>query len=191
MKTPPPKLRARLLASSPELLRREGIPRFEEVAELVGVSRATLYYYFAGQDDLRAFLLTAHVEEGAAAMAAADPGIGPVPDRLRAVLTAAVTYLGERPGVCSGLLSATSSGGELGEVLAINDAHIAAPIRHLVVAGVTEGNFEVPDAADTTNAILGAALMAVLGRAGQGRDPAEADFRQAVVDQLIRGLSPP
>lgn len=190
MKTPPADLTARLLACSPELLGPEGVPRFEEVAALVAVSRATLYYYFSGQEDLLAFLLAAHVEEGAAAMAAADPEAGAVPARLRAVLTAVVAYLGERPGVCSGLLSAMSSGGHFREVLAINDAHIASPIRDLVAAGVADGDFEVRDVADATNAILGAALMAVLGRVAEQRDPAAGDFRDAVVDQIVRGLSP-
>lgn len=190
MKTPPADLTARLLASGPELLRPEGVPRFEKVAELVEVSRATLYYYFSGQDDLLAFLLAAHVEEGAEAVAVADPENGPMPERLRAVMTAVVTFLGERPAVCSGLLSAASSGGQLREVLAINDAHIVRPIRDLVAAGAAHGDFDVPDAADATNAILGAALMAVLGRAAEDRDPAAADFRDAVVDQILRGLSP-
>lgn len=190
MKTPSPDLTARLLAAAPELLRPEGVPRFEDVAELVGVSRATLYYYFAGQDDLLAFLLAAHVEEGASALAAADPGSGPVPERLRAVMTAVLTFLGERPAVCSGLLSAASSGGQLDRVLAANDAHIAGPIRDLVEAGVSDGDFDVPDAADATNAILGAALMSVLGRAADDRGPADAGFRAAAVDQIVRGLSP-
>lgn len=189
MKTPPADLTARLLASSPALLRPDGVPRFEEVAELVEVSRATLYYYFSGQEDLLGFLLAAHVEQGATAIAAADPGVGPVPERLRAVMTAIAGFLGERPAVCSGLLSAASSGGELREVLAINDAHIAGPIRDLVALGVTHGDFDVADTADATNAILGAALVAVLGRAAEGRDPAATDFRDAVVDQIVRGLS--
>lgn len=157
----------------------------------MGVSRATLYYYFSGQDDLLAFLLITHVKEGSAVMAAADPGTGAIPERLRAVLAAVMTYLGERPGVCSGLLSAASSGTQMREVLEVNDAHIARPIRDLVAGGAANGDFRVPDARDTTNAILGAALMAVLGRAAQERNPTSADFRDAVVDQVIRGLSPP
>jgi AcrR family transcriptional regulator len=191
MKRPPPDLTSSLLASTPVLLRPEGVPRFEEVAELVGVSRATLYYYFSGQDDLLSFLLIAHVEEGAAVMAVADSGSGPVPDRLRAVISAVATFLGERPWVCSGLLSAASSGPQMRQVLEINDAQIAEPIRKLVTAGAGNADFHVHDAADTTNAILGAVLMAVLGRAARGGDPASADFRDAVVDQILRGLSPP
>lgn len=191
MKTPPPDLAARLLARAPELLRPDGVPRFEDVAELVEASRATLYYYFSGQDDLLAFLLAAHVEEGAAAIAAADPGSGPAAERLRSVMTAVVTYLGERPAVCRGLLSAVSSDNELRRVLAVNDAHIARPIRDLLVTGAAHGDLDVPDAADATNAILGAALLAVIGRSADGRDPQDPAFRAAIVDQALRGLSPP
>lgn len=191
MKTPSADLTARLLARAPELLRPEGVPRFEEVADLVEVSRATLYYYFSGQDDLLAFLLTAHVEDGAAAMAAADPGSGPAAERLRAVMTAVAEFLGQHPAVCSGLLSAASSGGQLREVLVAHDAHIARPVRDLLSAGAADGSLHVTDVRDASNTLLGAVLMAVIGRAAEERDPADADFRDAVVDQVMRGLSPP
>lgn len=190
MKTPPPDLAARLLAASPQLLRPEGPPRFEEIAALVGVSRGTLYYYLAGQAELLSFLLITHVEEGAAAMADADPGTGAVPDRLRSVLTAAVTYLGRRPGVCAGLLTAATSGGGMRDVLALNDELIAGPIRELLAAGVAAGELAVPDVAGATDAILGGALMGVLGRSAAGAETTDPDFRRHLVGQLVRGVEP-
>lgn len=191
MKTPPDDLADRLLAVSPELLGPDGPPRFEDVAQMVGVSRAALYYYFSGRDDLLAFVLMAHVEEGAAAMAQADPGGDDVGERLRAVLAAAVAYLGGRPGVCAGVLSASASGGTLGDVLALNDARIAAPIRQLLQAGVASGEFEALDPADAANAVLGAALVGVLGRAASGRDATASDFQGGLVGQILRGVTRP
>lgn len=189
MKSPPDDLAARLLSVSTQLLRPDGPPRFEEVAEMVGVSRAALYYYFSGRDDLLAFVLMAHVEEGAAAMAAADPGGHVVRERLRAVVAAAVAHLGDRPGVCAGLLAAGSSTGTLGDVLELNDARIAGPIRDLIRDGVASGEFDAPNPGDAGNAILGAALMAVLGRAGSGQDPTAEDFQRGLVEQIVRGVT--
>ena len=34
--------------------------RMEDIASAIGIPRATLYYYFAGKDDVLAFLLAAH-----------------------------------------------------------------------------------------------------------------------------------
>lgn len=189
MKNPPDDLAARLLSVSTELLGPDGPPRFEEVAEMVGVSRAALYYYFSGRDDLMAFVLMAHVEEGAVAIAAADPGGHAVGERLRAVVAGAVAHLGNRPGVCAGLLAASSSTGTLRDVLELNDARIAHPIRELIREGMASGELDVQDARDAGNAILGAALMAVLGRASSGQDPTAEDFQRGLVEQITRGVT--
>lgn len=186
--TPPPDLAARLVAASPELLRPEGPPRFEDIAALVGVSRGTLYYYLAGQDELLSFLLIAHVEEGAATMAAADPGAGTARARLRSVLSAAVDYLGGRPGVCAGLLRAAASGGGMRDVLWLNDELIALPVRDLISAGVTAGDLMAVDVTGAADAILGGALLGVLARSARGDDPADVDFHRRLVDQLVGGL---
>ncbi|HSK22971.1 MAG TPA: TetR/AcrR family transcriptional regulator [Egicoccus sp.] len=189
MKTPPPDLATRLLAASGELLSPGGMPPFGDLAERLDVSRATLYYYFAGQDDLLGFLLRAHVDAGAAVMAAADPGAGPVAERLRAVLGAAIGYLGEHPGMCTGLLAAAGAGPGMDEVLALNDARIAGTVRELLAAGAATGEFDVADRRDSANAMLGAVVMAVVARAAEGRDTMAPEFRSGLVDQLVRGLA--
>ncbi|WP_370324090.1 TetR/AcrR family transcriptional regulator [Euzebya sp.] len=189
MKTPPPDLADRLLAVSDDVLAVDADLRLEDVARMVGASRATLYYYFAGRDDLLAFLLSAHVREGAAAMAAADDGQGPPADRLRAVVVAMAGYLGGRPGTCAALLAAAGARGALAPVLELNDARIAGPLRELLTEGRATGAFDVAAPADAANAILGAVLMAVLGRAAAGRDPADPDFTTALADQILRGVS--
>ena len=191
MKSPPEDLAADLLAHSDLVLRSDPIARFDDVATAVGRSRAALYYYFAGRDDLMAFVLQAHVDAGATAMATADPGTGTAAIRLRAMLAAALEYLSTRPQVCAGLLSAAGASGSLAGVLALNDRHIAAPMRALLAQGNRDGSMSValPDAAADT--ILGALLLAVIGRWSRGGDPSDGQFRAAVLDQVIAGLRPP
>ncbi|MCF6524803.1 TetR/AcrR family transcriptional regulator [Streptomyces sp. JJ36] len=196
MRTPPPDLTDRLLNASAELLRTEDPPQLTEAARLVGVARATLYYYFAGREDLLAFILAAHVREGGQLMAAADDEALPAPDRLRAVLTAMCSYLGTRPFVCTGLLTAAGAGGRMHEVLAANDAVIGAHLRRILQEGLNAGtlgdtpqpSLDATDIADAANAAMGAILLAVLGRAAATLNTTEPDFATKAAARVVDGL---
>jgi hypothetical protein len=76
----------------------------------------------------------------------------------------------------------------MGEVLRANDTWIAAPLRDLLLEGRASGAFAVHDVGDAANAVLGAILLAVLGRAMAGADPTDRRFRQQLTEQIIRGL---
>lgn len=185
MRTPPADLVHDLSALAERVLTDPAL-RLEDVAALVGTSRARLYYYFAGLDDLRAFLVRRHLDEGAAVLADADDeGRSPV-ERLRVVVEAAAAYLAERPGVCAGLLSGTA--GSVQEVLRETDAAIAAPLRRLVAAGVRSGDLAAPDIATAADGVLGAVLLAVLGRWSRGGATSTAAFSEAVARQVVEGL---
>ncbi len=158
---------------------------------MVGASRATLYYYFSGREDLLAFLLAAHVDQGAEQMAAAVAPAAPAHVRLRSVVKAIVGYLGAHPGMCAGLLSALGAAGRMNTALEANDARIARPLRDLLIEGRDRGAFTFESPADAANAILGSALMAVLGRAAARQDPTDPTFVEALTDQIVRGVSVP
>lgn len=193
---PPPDLADRLLNASAELLRPDDPPQLADVARLVGVARATLYYYFGGREDLLAFILAAHVREGGQIMAAADDETQPAPERLRAVLGAMCGYLGARPFVCTGLLAAAGAGGRMHEVLAANDAVIGAHLRRILHEGMDAGtlggaaqhNVDASDIADAANSAMGAVLLAVLGRAAATRDTTEPAFTAKVSARIVDGL---
>ena len=187
MKTPPPALAERLVAASEQVLHPNRDMRLEEVAALVGSKRATLYYYFSGRDDLIAFLLEEHLAAAAAAIAEAASD-GPPEARLRAGLGALIGFLGQRPGVCAGLLAFAGATGRMHAVMAAKDTLIAAPIRDMLDAGVSAGVFATGDTMDATNAALGAVMIATMGRWQRGiaADPA---FQQDLTEQLVRGVS--
>jgi len=113
MKTPPADLAERLLDASEQVLYGDPPPRLEDVAQLVGASRATLYYYFSGRDDLLTFLLTAHARRGAETVRIAIGPDDPPDLRLRAMMAAMVKYLGHHPGMCAGLLTALGATGRM------------------------------------------------------------------------------
>ncbi len=188
MKNPPPDLARRLLGVGEQVLHTDPPPRLEDVARLVGASRATLYYYFSGRDDLLSYLLAAHTRQGAAAVRAAVREEDPPQVRLRAMVAALADYLGHHPGTCAGLLGALGGSGRMSEVLEANDARIAAPLRGLLGEGRAAGAFAVESTADAANAVLGALLLAVLGRSMAGGDPTEPRFRERLVEQVVGGV---
>lgn len=185
MKTPPDDLAARLLARTDWLL-ADAMPRFDDVARAVGVSRASLYYYFSGQDDLTAFLLAAHAEDAAAHVAGmVDPEAAP-PERLRQMVRAMVGFLGAHPAVCSGLLRAADRG--MGEVLAVNDAAVGQPLRAVLRACQRDGAARFEDVQLAADAAVGAMLFAVLGRHARGEDAADERFLDELADGVASGL---
>lgn len=189
MKNPPPDLAGRLLDVGEQVLRADPPLRLEDVARLVGASRASMYYYFSGRDDLLAFLLSEHTRRGAGAVAAAVTEADPPDVRLSATVDAMVGYLGAHPGLCAGLLGALGNAGRMGEVLKLHEEWITGPLRDLLADGRRTGAFSVAcDTADAANAVVGALLMAVLGRSLSGADPADGDFRRHLTTQITRGV---
>jgi AcrR family transcriptional regulator len=171
------------------VLRPDRETRLEDVAAMIGSSRATLYYYFGGRDDLVAYLLEEHMSATAAAIAAAGETQQPAPARLRLVVTVLVDFLGDRPGVCAGLLSFAGTAGRMEALMASKDAVIAAPLQQVLADGARSGEFPIGDPPDAANAMLGAMMIATLARwhSGEGATP---PFRRALVDQIVRGVLP-
>ncbi|GAB3999424.1 hypothetical protein GCM10029992_28160 [Glycomyces albus] len=188
MKRPPEDLARRLLDASEQVLLATPPPRLEDIANEIGASRATLYYYFAGRDDLLTFLLTAHAQDGARAVRESIDSDAPPEQRLRETVGALADYLGHHPGVCVGLLGALGAAGRMSEVLKVNDEWIAGPLRDLLAECATAGAVAVDDPADTANAVLGALLHAVLGRAMAETDPTDPAFLERLSDQVLHGV---
>jgi TetR/AcrR family transcriptional regulator len=99
-----------------------------------------------------------------------------------------VTYLAHRPGICAGLLGALGATGRMTEVLHANDTWIAGPLRELLTEARTAGVATVPNVTDAANAVLGALLLAVLGRSTAGADPTDPQFRHHLTDQVLHGI---
>jgi AcrR family transcriptional regulator len=189
MKTPPDHLAARLYDASAQILRLDSEVKLDDVANTIGVPRATLYYYFSGRDDLTEYLLTRHLEAGSEVFAPVLSSESTAGDKLRELLLAMTGFLAESPGVCGGLLSAMGSGIGMQEVMSANERAIAAPLRNLLIEGRESGEFNFDDPADTANILLGAMLIAVLGRAVEGRSLSDTEFYRSVADQLVRTVT--
>ncbi len=182
VKQPPADLAARLWAVSDQVLALGNDISVDGVAELTGVPRATLYYYFSGKDDVMAFLLSQNVEHASPAVADAAAGAGSPADRLEAVVRAMLHKMAEHPALCTRLLCwMASSGGEQQVIEA--QGSLLAPMRALVAEGQAAGDFAEIDPIDATTALMGAVAMVAM------RHTVNGDFDpDRVADTLIPRL---
>ena len=104
MKQPPVDLAERLWQVSDKILDLGNEVRIEELAELSGVPRATIYYYFSGRDDVMSFLLTQKVERASFIVAEAAAGPGTPSERLQKVLRAMLQQMADHPSLCTRLM---------------------------------------------------------------------------------------
>ena len=182
MKQPPADLAERLWEVSDRFLALGSDLKVDELAELTGVPRATIYYYFSGKDDVMAFLLAQKVERASVIVAEAAAGPGTPSDRLQRVFRAMLQQMADHPALCTRLMCwmTTPTAGHL-----VIDAQrsLMAPLRALFLEGKATGEFGEIDPVDATTAVMGALSMVAMHHTLNGDfDP------QVVADTLIPWL---
>lgn len=187
MRTPPADLADKLYAASDELLGEGPEVGVAEVAKRVDIPRATLYYYFSGPDELRAFLMREKMERTGARAWAAARGEGSVSDRLTALLAAQATSFSESPGLCMGLFEAFARRGELGDVILDAGRHGMAPLRELLVEGRATGELKVSDIDRMAVALSGALMMTCIVDLQRGELDLDG-LASDVIEPLVEGL---
>lgn len=162
----------------------------KDVSELIGVPRATLYYYFAGKEDILAFLLQSLLDDIARrvadALASGDAAI----HRLRAVLATQLEVLGANPDAAQLLVANLGRVGRLSDIASAVDAAFHEPVRDLLAAGAADGSLRPVNVERTASAIFGAVALVglheILFRGAL--DPSEV--LEDVEELLLRGLAP-
>jgi AcrR family transcriptional regulator len=179
VKQPPADLAERLWEVSDRFLALEGDGNIDGLAELSGVPRATIYYYFSGKDDVMAFLLAQKVQRASVVVADAAAGSGSAADRLGRVLRSMLHQMAEHPALCTRLLCWITT--PTAEQLVIEaQSALLAPMRALVSEGQSSGELADVDPIDATTAIMGAVAMVAMRHTVNGQfDP------DAVADALI------
>jgi len=189
MKVPPPDLAERLWAVSDEVLKPGAEMRIDDLAALAGIPRATLYYYFAGKDDLFAFLLAQKLQRGTAAIAKAAASRGSALDRLGAVLRAMLSTMSDHPELCTRLLSYMIDAGTSGQLMQEIERTLMEPVRELLVEGRDAGTLNVADPNNTTFALMGAVSVVAMVHTARGDfDPNK--IAKWLVPQIVDGLRP-
>ena len=181
------------LTPAAELFAERGLDqtKIEDVAEATGIPKATLYYYFAGKEDILAFLLRDALVAMADAVAIAADGGGAARDRLTGVLTAQLQVMADQPAVCRALIADLGRAGRLPDITqAIVDAFYG-PIERLLREGAEDGSLRgVPDPLAAAVAIFGAVTIGGLSHLVLvGGLPVEQVVGQ-LTDLLLAGLDP-
>jgi TetR/AcrR family transcriptional regulator len=109
MREVPSQIAVRLSAAA-ELFAERGLneTKIEDIAAATGIAKATLYYYFAGKEDILSFLLEDVLREVTEDVATVVHSDGTCAQRLGAVISAQLRVMAHRPAVCRALI------GELG-----------------------------------------------------------------------------
>jgi TetR/AcrR family transcriptional regulator len=182
MKQLPDALAQRLLDHASDLLIGESELTINRAAEVTGIPRATLYYYFSGIDHLLSFFvdhITQYVHD---ATSKASQGSGSAPERLHSAVTA-----GMQIGRDEALLSAALVKGLSVSSLVVNLRnlydHGYAPVRDILLEGLESGEFEFEDVDAVLQIIFGATVTyAMMQLDANGNVPVEG------VDTLTRAI---
>lgn len=189
MREVPPDLAAKLVASAPHLTGGDEV-RMDDIARASGIPRATLYYYFAGKDDILAFLLDAHLADLAARIAHAVAATDDARSRLAEVLGIILELPVITPEASQLLLLNLSRIAKLPDIAAAFDQACIAPIRQVLEDAIRRKEIASVDVATSATAIFGAATIAGLGSALLHQPDHKSSLIDDVVTLVWDGIAP-
>ena len=135
--------------------------RIEDLAEATRVPRATLYYYFAGKEDILAWLFRRMLSEMTEVVAEAAGAGGLARDRLEAVLRAKIDVMARHPATCRALIADLGRAGRIPEIADAIQAAFHQPVRRLLAEGEADGSLRAVDDPETAaSAVYGAVTTA-------------------------------
>jgi AcrR family transcriptional regulator len=133
--------------------------RLEDIATASGIPRATLYYYFAGKDDVLAFLLRSMLDDLRVSVATALEVEGDTHTRLRAVMRAQFGHLAANPAASQLLVMNLGRAGRVGTIASGIDDGFHAPVRQILTDGIAAGHLAAIDVDVTAAAMFGAVTV--------------------------------
>ena len=192
MKQIPAPMAERLrLAAVPIAARGLDQTRLEDLAAATGVPRATLYYYFAGKEDILAFLLRDFLTTMGDAVTAAASGPGLARPRLAAVIHAQLQVMAAQPHVCQALLAELGRAGRIPDIAHSIGQAFHQPVLDLLRAGAKDGSLRrLPDPAVAARTIFGAVVASALADLLLAGTVAVDQLGKRVTDLVLRGIQP-
>lgn len=192
MRTVPSQTAAKLGAAA-ELFAEHGVDqtKIEDIAAATGIPKATLYYYFAGKEEILAFLFRDVLNRVADEVAIAVQSDRPGAVRLGEVIRAQLRVMAEQPAVCRALVGELGRAGRIPEIAAMIHAAYYQPVRALLAEGVADGSLrQVPDPGSVAMALFGAVTISALSYLVTDQPLDEERIGGAVITTLLDGLRP-
>jgi TetR/AcrR family transcriptional regulator len=192
MRELPVGMRVKVLAAA-ELFADYGLDatKMEDIAAATGVPKATLYYYFAGKEDILTFLFSEILDEVAGAIDEALRAQGTGADRLRAAVVAHLRIFEEYPAASRALQFDL---GRAARIPVINERIEAAyrrPIRSLLEQGAADGSFRpINHPGLIAVAILGAVTTIGINAISLGHSRSLEEIADDVIGFVLEGVSP-
>jgi AcrR family transcriptional regulator len=196
MRKLPAKLASKLYDAA-ELIAERGLDgtKIDDIAEVTGIPKATIYYHLDGKNGVLQFLLGDMLDLVAGAVGVAVSGPEDARTRLEAAVVAQLGVMLEHPFLCRALV------GELGRMARLPELALAVhttffePIEQLLAEGVTDGSLrQVADPGTVAMSVFGAITIAGLSAAIERPhdDPAANAVRlaAAISELVLGGLAP-
>lgn len=164
-----------------------GDTRMEDVAEVTGIPKATLYYYFSGKEEILAYLVRTAYQRVADDVAKAAAGAGTGRERLVAVIRAQLEGMAAELDVCLAFMSNLGLARRMPEIIESADEAFGRPLREVLADGVANGSLRPVDQAAAVTAVYGAVAVAAFEALGRGRLEV-GDLPERIADVLLEGL---
>lgn len=191
MRPVPAQVAAKLYAAA-DLMADQGLDntKIDEIAAATGVPKATLYYYFAGKEDILVFLFNDFLAVMAGDVLLAVDADKPASERLADVVEAQLRRMFEQPAVCRALIGDLGRAGRLPEIAEAINGAFYSPLERLLREGAADGSLRKADNPETTAAaIFGAVTIAGLAHLVRPATPDRTSTANIVVDILLHGLT--
>lgn len=137
--------------------------KIEDIAAATGIAKATLYYYFAGKEEILSFLLEDGLHQIATEVTAIAATEGSGAGRLREVITAQLRVMAEQPAVCRALVGELGRAARMPVVADMISSAYLQPVETLLLAGAADGSLvALDDARAAAIALFGAVTTSAL-----------------------------
>lgn len=191
MRELPAGMRVKVLAAA-ELFAEYGLDatKMEDIAAATGVPKATLYYYFAGKEDILAFLFSEILDEVAKATETALKSGGTGAERLQAAIVAHLRIFEEFPAASRTLQFDLGRAARIPLVNERIESAYRGPIRALLEQGARDGSLRPVDHPRLVAvAILGAVTTVGINAISFGHTRSLEEIADDVIGFVLRGVS--
>jgi TetR/AcrR family transcriptional regulator len=184
---------AERLSAAAELFAERGLndTKIEDVAAATGIAKATLYYYFAGKEDILTFLLEDGLREVAEEVAAVVHSEGTGAERLGGVISAQLRVMAQRPAVCRALIGELGRAARIPVIADMISTAYLKPVEALLTAGAADGSLVAQhDPRSAATALFGAVTTSALTYLVTDDTLDETLIAQTIQTLLFDGLRP-
>ena len=188
-------MRAKLRAAAPIFADRGfEATTIDALSDATGVPSSTLYYNFAGKEEILAFLLEDWLDRTSAAVDAAIATDRTARERLGDVIEAQLSAMAEDPATCQVLLAELGRIDRLPRIAEAVQSAFHRPVAKLLADGADHGYLRTVDIEHATSVLYGAVIITGLHHLIETTGEVPAFNARAVaatvMDLVLHGLEP-